>query len=60
VNEAPRPHPKEYLSTFQLVTYNPKLASFTPTARIAYAKFKSTIKADITLDEEDEDVDPVL
>ena len=43
------------LNTDQLVTYNPKLASFSPTTRIAYAKFKNVIKKDLfALDEEGE------
>ena len=43
------------LNTDQLVTYNPKLASFSPTTRIAYAKFKNVVKKDLfALDEKDE------
>lgn len=32
------------LNTDQLVTYNPRLAKYTPTTRIAYAKFKNVIQ----------------
>ena len=43
------------LNSDQLVTYNPKLASFTPTTRIAYAKFKNVVKKDLfAVDEEGE------
>lgn len=43
------------LNSDELVTYNPKLASFTPTTRIAYAKFKNVIKKDSPFLEEDEE-----
>ena len=43
------------LNTDQLVTYNPKLASFSPTTRIAYAKFKNVVNRDLfAVDERDE------
>ncbi len=43
------------LNTDELVTYNPKLAAFTPTTRIAYAKFKNVIKGHPPFNEDDED-----
>ena len=37
------------------LVYNPNLATFTPTTRLAYAKFKSAIKRDsVPIMEEDE------
>ena len=43
------------LNSDELVTYNPKLASFTPTTRIAYAKFKNVIKKTPPFMEEDDE-----
>ena len=43
------------LNSDELVTYNPKLASFTPTTRIAYAKFKNIIKSKPPFIEDEED-----
>ena len=43
------------LNSDELVTYNPKLAAFTPTTRIAYAKFKNVIKKTPAFLEEDEE-----
>ena len=42
------------LNTEQLVTYNPKLAKYTPTTRIAYAKFKNVIQSKHPFIEEEE------
>jgi hypothetical protein len=43
------------LNSEQLLTYNPKLATFTPTTRIAYARFKNVIKKEAVLPEEEEE-----
>ena len=42
------------LDTEQLVSYNPKLASFTPATRIAYARFKNMVKKEPLIMEDDE------
>ena len=35
------------LNSEELVVYNPKLADFTPTTRMAYARFRNVIKRDL-------------
>ena len=35
------------LNSDQLVIYNPKLADFTPTTRMAYARFRNVVKRDL-------------
>ena len=35
------------LNSEELVVYNPKLADFTPTTRMAYARFRNVVKRDL-------------